>query len=84
MNYQLMQNQLQTVEFPVDWAKGKNISTCPVCDVNFGPASKLAIMLPTGGMVGWSCLKCNSRFDINNNLIQLHLPGMMFSGGEVV
>lgn len=84
MNCPLPQNQLQTVEFPIDWAKGQNMSVCPVCDTEFLGASKMAIVLPTGGMVGWSCLECGSRFDLNNNLIQLRLPGMMFADSNFV
>lgn len=83
MNCQLMQSQLQTTEFPLDWAKGKELSVCPVCDTEFREASKMAIVMPTGGMVGWACLKCNSRFDLNNNLIQLRLPALMFGSGAV-
>lgn len=86
MNCQKMQSQprLQTVEFPLDWAKGEDLTICPVCDIEFQAASKMAIVMPTGGMVGWACLKCSSRFDFNNNLIQLRLPGFMFAGGIAV
>jgi len=83
VNCQLVQNQLQTVEFPLNWAKGEDLSICPVCDTEFQAASKMAIVLPNGGMVGWACLRCSSRFDLNNNLTQLRLPTTMFTGGAV-
>lgn len=60
-----------TKTFELGWAKGKNVIKCPSCDSDVSlPQRKIFVNSPVG-IIGWVCASCGSRFNNDNDMLQL-------------
>jgi len=57
----------------------KALEPCPVCgdELHFSDSitQKIAIVDDDGGVDGWMCPWCESKFDYDNNLTYISMPG---------
>ena len=79
-----MVEKLKSLHIKKREIKGNDKDLCPVCDYNLHFSStftqRIGILDKTKDIVGWICPKCDSEFDLKNNIVYIY--GENSSQGE--